>query len=72
MRHECEAHPTMGWQRSSTELTAISQPTPLAGPDETSISSASETGTVHPERLAKRQISLAPRVQSIHDPYQMS
>jgi hypothetical protein len=31
----------MGWQRSSAELTAESQPAPLAGPDETVISSAS-------------------------------
>jgi len=34
----------MGWQRSSAGLTAGSQPAPLAGLDETAISSASNSG----------------------------
>ena len=37
----------MGWQRSSAELTAESQPAPLAGPDETLISSAKTNGNLH-------------------------
>jgi hypothetical protein len=37
----------MGWQRSYAELTAESQPAPLAGPDETLISSAKTNGNLH-------------------------
>jgi hypothetical protein len=36
----------MGWQRSSAELTAESQPAQLAGPDEILISSASNIGNL--------------------------